>query len=246
VTRIAVGSDQTLVAESVAAALRHRSYDALVVRWPHPDADPVVRPRRRRSRRSLGPPPDAGLVVSDLAHMAEVRAAQALVMRLPLPWLVLAGTPPGPVWGALYDSGVMTVVPSTTGLDKVCHLLDGLVDGTARRPPRQPRRQRELIQRWRRFAARRSELATRLRSLTDREEEVLQQLHEGVAVRQIAEHSEVTEATVRSQVQAILKKLDVTSQMAAVAAYEGILSDSTAIEEPSPKSGMSGARTRSR
>ena len=42
----------------------------------------------------------------------------------------------------------------------------------------------------------------------------------GLAVRAIAELGEVSEATVRSQVKAILRKLDVNSQIAAVAAYE--------------------------
>ena len=56
---------------------------------------------------------------------------------------------------------------------------------------------------------------------------MLQQLHEGIGVRSIAEQWEVAEATVRSQVKAILKKLDVKTQMAAVAAYEDLLTDST-------------------
>ena len=70
-------------------------------------------------------------------------------------------------------------------------------------------------------------MTARLQTLTGREEEILQKLHEGFAVRSIAELSEVTEATVRSQVKAILKKLDVNSQMAAVAAYEHVVTDST-------------------
>ncbi len=63
-------------------------------------------------------------------------------------------------------------------------------------------------------------------TLSDREEEVLQQLHEGVGVRAIAEQSEVAEATVRSQVKSILRKLEVSSQMAAVLAYEELVTDS--------------------
>ena len=69
-------------------------------------------------------------------------------------------------------------------------------------------------------------MAARLETLSDREEEVLQQLHEGVGVRAIAEQSEVAETTVRSQVKSILRKLDVSSQMAAVLAYEELVTDS--------------------
>ena len=69
-------------------------------------------------------------------------------------------------------------------------------------------------------------MAARLETLSDREEEVLQRLYEGVGVRAIAEQSEVAEATVRSQVKSILRKLDVSSQMAAVLAYEELVTDS--------------------
>jgi hypothetical protein len=46
-----------------------------------------------------------------------------------------------------------------------------------------------------------------------------------MAVRAIAEDSEVTESTVRGQVKAILRKLEVNSQLAAVAAYGNVLTD---------------------
>jgi DNA-binding NarL/FixJ family response regulator len=107
----------------------------------------------------------------------------------------------------------------------VAKLLTDLAAG--REPPGQRRRRRELIEAWQAFADRRGEMAARLGTLTDREVEVLQGLHEGLAVRVIADRSEVAEATVRSQVKAILRKLDVNSQLAAVAAYEDRLRGST-------------------
>jgi DNA-binding NarL/FixJ family response regulator len=224
--RVAVASDQQLVAEAVVAALRNRAFEPLLVRWPQAAPDPMARSRRRRAfRRSIGPPPDVGLLLSDLTRMEQVLAAQTIVTGLPLPWLVMAGVARGPAWGALYEGGANLVVPSDTGLVNVCDLLGDLSAG--RKPGAQRRDRRELIQGWRSFAAQRSDLTARLQTLTDREEEILQQLHQGFPVRNIAEQSEVTEATVRSQVKAILKKLDVNSQMAAVAAYENVLTDST-------------------
>ena len=44
-------------------------------------------------------------------------------------------------------------------------------------------------------------------------------------MRDIAELGEVTEATVRSQVKAILRKLEVNSQIAAVAVYQEVQSN---------------------
>jgi DNA-binding NarL/FixJ family response regulator len=222
--RVVIGSDQSLVAESVAAALRTRSFDALVVRGPADGADVGRKPRRLRPPRgSVGPPPDVGLVLSDLARGEQVRGAQTLASGLRVPWLVMAGVPPGPAWGGLYEQGASLVVPSDTGLDAVSALLTDLAAG---RQPTGPRRQRRaLIQQWRAFAERRGEMSARLRTLTQREEEVLQQLYLGMAVRAIAEDSEVTESTVRGQVKAILRKLEVNSQLAAVAAYGNVLTD---------------------
>jgi DNA-binding NarL/FixJ family response regulator len=223
---VAVASEQRLVAEAVSAALRNRAFEPLLVRWPTVAPDPAAKARRRYAlRRSVGPPPDVGLLLSDLTRMEQVLAAQMIVTGLPLPWLVMAGVSRGPAWGALYEGGANLVVPNDTGLVQVCDLLDDLSAG--RETETDGHGRPELIQGWRSFAAQRSNLAARLRTLTGREEEILQQLHRGFAVRNIAEQSEVTEATVRSQVKAILKKLDVNSQMAAVAVYENVVTDST-------------------
>ena len=225
--RVAVASDQKLVAEAVVAALRNRAFEPLLVRWPTTVPHLVAKASRRRRtfRRSVGAPPDVGLLLSDLTRMEHVLAAQTIVSSLPLPWLVMAGIVRGPAWGALYESGANFVVPSETGLIEVTELLTDLSAG--QRPSAQRRDRRELIQGWQNFAARREDLTARLQTLTEREEEILHQLHQGLAVRSIASRSAVTEATVRSQVKAILKKLDVNSQMAAVAVYQGVLTDST-------------------
>nr|WP_281374640.1 LuxR C-terminal-related transcriptional regulator [Nocardioides soli] len=52
--------------------------------------------------------------------------------------------------------------------------------------------------------------------MTPREEAVLGELMQGRTVRDIASSSFVSEATVRTQVKAILSKLEVSSQLAAV------------------------------
>jgi DNA-binding NarL/FixJ family response regulator len=230
---VAVGSDQPLVAESVLAALRNRGFDPVPVQWPRqgPQLGPRVR-RTRQRRRSLGPPPAVGLVVTDLSTVEQVHAAAALVAALRVPWLVMAGVPRGAAWGGLYEQGVDLVVASDIGLDDICRLLVDLAGG--REPPGELRKRRELIRAWHAYAAQRSELSARLQTLTDREEEILQRLHDGLAVRTIAERSEVTEATVRSQVKSILRKLDVNSQLAAVAAYESLLTGSTYVDVPNP------------
>jgi DNA-binding NarL/FixJ family response regulator len=74
----------------------------------------------------------------------------------------------------------------------------------------------ELLEAW---VTERSHLVGmqgRLDQLTVREREVLAHLMRGRTVREIATVGVVSEATVRTQVKAILAKLDVSSQIAAV------------------------------
>ena len=46
-----------------------------------------------------------------------------------MPWLVLAGVPSGPAWGALYERGAALVMSTDIGLDTLCDLLDDLYAG---------------------------------------------------------------------------------------------------------------------
>jgi DNA-binding NarL/FixJ family response regulator len=74
----------------------------------------------------------------------------------------------------------------------------------------------ELLREWASERAGLVELTSRLDQLTVREREVLAHLMKGRTVREIAADGVVAEATVRTQVKAILAKLHVTSQLAAV------------------------------
>ncbi len=222
---MAVASDQRLIAESVAAALRESSFDTVLVQWPNADATARTERRRgRATRRRPTPAPDAGLVLTDMVRMDQVRAARVLVGSLDVPWLVLTLAPRGPAWGAMYERGATLVLPSGIGLDAASELVADLATGWL--PDLSRRERKQLVLAWRTLEAERADMAARLKTLSDREEEVLQRLHEGVAVRAIAEQSEVAETTVRSQVKSILRKLDVSSQMAAVLAYEELVTDS--------------------
>jgi DNA-binding NarL/FixJ family response regulator len=218
-------ADHGLIAEAVRTALADSGYDVVMVRWPRLEEQELLEgvPRRRR-RRPAGPPPDVALLMSDLDRVELVRGAQTLIEGLNVPWLVLTGAPPGPVWGALYERGVNLVESTHIQLDATRDLLDDLAHD---RLERSGGRRRDLIRQWLAFSRQRSDVAARMQTLTYREQEVLQSLHAGMTVRDIADEADVTQSTVRSQVKAILRKLDVSSQIAAVAVYEKWRRDAT-------------------
>ena len=81
-----------------------------------------------------------------------------------------------------------------------------------------PQQQRhELLAELRRQRALDRERMEPFERLTSREQQVLAGLMEGKSAEKIAEDAFVSLATVRSQIRAILQKLDVNSQLAAVA-----------------------------
>jgi DNA-binding NarL/FixJ family response regulator len=73
-----------------------------------------------------------------------------------------------------------------------------------------------LLRAWHQGRSELAETMTRLSLLTARESQVLGRLMRGCTVHDIAAHSVVSEATVRTQVKSILAKLEVSSQLAAV------------------------------
>ena len=169
--------------------------------------------------------PDVALMLSDLAGPPQVRGATDLMAQLPVPWVVMAGVPQGPVWGALIDVGAQLVVPNSTSLDEVVTMLNDVGRG---RVGDDLASRSDLTSAWHRSRREHEELVARVASMTPREAQVLQFLYAGTPVRTIAEQLHVSEATVRSQVKRVLRKLDVRSQLAAVAAFEIVLSHAQA------------------
>jgi DNA-binding NarL/FixJ family response regulator len=209
--RVAVASDQALVAEAIAAALAGRSFDVEVLPWS------------ATMTRSRGP--DVALLLSDLDRPARIRAALRILVRVEAPWVVLAGTPRGPVWGALLEGGATIVAPVSTGLDEVAEMLRAVASGYVAMGTDD---RRELVAEWRGLKAQQEAIAARIATMTPRETEVLRLLYAGTSVRDIATRLGVAESTVRSQVRRILRRLEVPSQMAAVAALS-VLDDAESI-----------------
>ena len=161
--------------------------------------------------------PDVALMISDFNPLSRIRGAALLMGAVPASWVVLAGLPRGPLWGALLELGSVHVAPATTGLDQTAELLEAVVAGETVMPSRE---RRELVEAWFAVLTEKDEARARLDTMTPRESEVLHLLYAGTQVRTIARQLDVSEATVRTQVKRVLRKLDVRSQLAAVAALE--------------------------
>lgn len=207
--RVAVAAEQALVSEAVRTALRTRAVDPVSVRWPGQELSATLPRPRGRSR-----PPVVGLLVSDLDKWARLRGARLLISRIAIPWVVITAAERGPMWGAVVDVGARAVLPSSTSLDEIIATLEQVHSGAEPIPEAE---RLSLAAEWTEFLATREELGARLRSLTPREREVLRLLYLGESVARIAELLEVSPATVRSQVKSVLRKLDVNSQLGAVA-----------------------------
>lgn len=209
----AVTSDQALVAEAIGTALSSRGIDPLYLRWP---GSVAVQPRRRRAAQTA----QVGILVSELDRWVRIRAARLLLERVTTSWVVLTQAPRGPAWGAVLEAGALLVLPGTTSLDD---LSDRLRHVALTGEGMSLDERTELIQSWADLSAERAELSARIQLLTPREREVLRLLYAGDSVARIAEVLEVSPATVRSQVKSVLRKLDVNTQLGAVAAFGYVL-----------------------
>lgn len=207
--RVAVTSDQSLVAESVRAALRGRGFDPVTLYWPG-------------QRRATGEPVrprwfGLGLMISELETPEQIRSSRILLATWTGRWLVMTNAPAGPVWGGVLEAGATRVVPASWTLDDVAASLLTLPESP---DPAYDATRAALVEAWHAHRTDRIERAGRLHSLTPRERQVLEMLYDGVGVGEIAQLLGISPATVRSQVKAILRKLDVSSQLGAVSALE--------------------------
>jgi DNA-binding NarL/FixJ family response regulator len=207
---VAVASDRSLVADAVSAALSGSNLVIVRVPWPGD------RPERDCGWPPGTDPPELALMLCDL-DPPSVEAARWVVASHPTRWLLLTDAPRGALWGAMLEAGVARILPSSTSIADLFDIITVLRGGAADDDQRD---RDELVEAWRRLQPERAEARARLHSLTQRELEVLEMLHLGHTVSEIAELNGVAPSTVRSQVRSVLRKLGVNSQLAAVAHLE--------------------------
>lgn len=129
--------------------------------------------------------------------------------------VVLTGERGDDVWGAALEQGAAAVLPKDVDVEVLVSVVHRVQAGDDVLDP--SRRHTMLAAARHTRAASTAQLAA-FEQLTPREAEVLRHMAAGVPAAAIAAAAHVSEATVRTQIRAVLSKLGVQSQLQAVAA----------------------------
>lgn len=211
-----------LMSQTVGAALRGRGFQAEVVSWSA---------GVRRATVELTDI-DVVLLLDDLEDRESVEATQALISRSSAKFLVLTDHPEGPGWGALLESGAAALMATDSSLEQVDAGLALVRSGGS--PLSETRRSR-LVEEWVAWLAEDDQLRARMAMLSPRERRVLELLARGYRVSDIGAELGSAEATISSQIKSMRRKLEVGSQLAAVAVVHrlgGMIAGSPAIPSP--------------
>lgn len=201
---------ERLIREAIRTALRAEGIATTALSLPVGIAQ-LQETRRALERAEIR----YGLLVVELDDAPQLAEALAVVSGLPLTWVVLTMTPPGMSWGAAIDAGAAVIRPTSITLEELTRLLRDLGSGAEVSTDEHE----SLVEAWRQSRADDRLLTKQLERLSPREMAILMELHEGHSVAVIAERAGVSPDTVRTQVKSVLRKLQVTSQLQAVAKY---------------------------
>lgn len=200
--------DHALFSDSMELTLTIEGYDVRPVAVPEDNATPAalvsavlrLRPRLVLLDLDLGPAGDGAALIEPLT-----RAGVDVV--------VLTASADRSRWGEAARCGARKVLSKAAPLRECLATVRRLQQGLAVTTVEE---RESLIRHFMADRAQAHEQRRRLSALTAREAQVLGQLMLGRTVREIAQAWLVSEATVRTQVKAVLAKLHVSSQVAAV------------------------------
>jgi len=158
--------------------------------------------------------PDVLLLDRDLGGLGSGEPLIATMAARGAAVLVISGSFDEAVMGRCLASGAAGCISKTESLETVLEAVVAIAAGEVVTSSAQ---RDHLIACWRRQQGGSDALTAQFRRLTSREAVVLGELMDGRSVTAIAADDFVSEATVRTQVRSILQKLDVNSQLEAVA-----------------------------
>jgi DNA-binding NarL/FixJ family response regulator len=204
---VLIVDDHELLAASLGMALGNEGYEVVVSGLGSPEQ--VLTEAREHQPVAVLLDLDLGGGVGDgVGLIAPLRSLGTRV-------LVVTGSGELHRHGLCLEQGAVAVVSKSARFEE---LLDAVVTVSSGGNPLDEGRRHALLgelRTWRTANARRLEPFERL---TPRERQVLGELLEGRSAEAIASAWVVSEATIRTQIRAVLSKLGVNSQLAAVAA----------------------------
>jgi DNA-binding NarL/FixJ family response regulator len=206
-TRIVLVEDHSLFAESLEMALQLEGFEASRVPLePGMNCARLLGAVLRLRPRTVLLDLDLGACGDGLSMIRPLTAARASV-------IVVTSSTDRARWGECVGHGARKVVPKSAPLSEIIACVRRIGNGLAMMLPAE---REELLECWRQRLADEKDVLSRLQRLTLREGEVLGMLMAGKQVSEIARERFVSESTVRTQVKAILAKLQVGSQLTAV------------------------------
>jgi len=158
--------------------------------------------------------PDVVLLDLDLGDLGDSIPLIAPLRALGARVVVVTGESSRTRWGRCIEAGADAVISKAVSFDELLEHITGVLDGAS--AVLQSERD-ELLACAREENRIEQQRLERFRRLTARECEVLDALMNGTAPEDIASMSFVSITTVRSHIRSILQKLEVNSQLAAVA-----------------------------
>ena len=226
--RIVILEDHVLFAESLELALTVEGYDVRRAELPLSGGTPssVLASVIRQNPRIV-------LLDLDLGHFGDGVRMIAPLAKAGINVVVVTANTDRVRWGEALRHGARTVLSKSRPLNEILAVVRRLGNG---QPVMEIEERESLLRLWHQRNAELAELQVKIDRLTPRESQVLGRLMEGMTVHDIAVASVVSEATVRTQVKAILAKLEVTSQIAAVGLAHHV-GWHPAVEPGSPRSG---------
>lgn len=211
--RVAVVADQSLTGQAVQAALLARGFASTNFAMPR-QMSAVRDLRQRFSRRRI----EVALMLHELLDWTPTAEAMRTIREISeVPWVFLSESEDDARWGAALDAGAVGAFSISVGLEQVVGIIQELREG---REVTEPVERDRLLETWEQRGVEHRYLSERLDRLSAREREVLAEMARGRTVTEIAQAWFVSVGTVRSQVRSVLTKLEVQSQLAAVAVWQ--------------------------
>ena len=206
--RILIVEDHVLFAESLELVLSVEGYDVRRIPVPdHANAPGALLSSIVRLR------PRIVLLDLDLGRFGDGVRRIAPLAKIGINVVVVTASSDRARWGEAVRNGARAVLSKGQPLSSILATTRKINEG---KPVMTYEERESLLRAWHQQRSELAETMTRLSLLTARESQVLGGLMQGSTVHDIAAHSVVSEATVRTQVKSILAKLEVSSQLAAV------------------------------